>query len=141
MAATFEEVRAALATLNESLTGLTRSYERPPEAIHDFPAALHLPSEGTFEYESFGGACMTKMHRLRLIIVAGARSDLPENDETLVPFIDRVPDLLRTSPTLGLENVTQPAQARDYRLVTFNFANVAHLALEFIVEVGIYDDE
>jgi len=141
MAETFEQVRAALAAYNATMTGIQRSYEHSPEALHDFPCVLHLPAAGDFEYESFSGQCMTKIHQVRVIIVAGVRSDLPEDDETLVPFIDRVPDHLRNNPTLGLDSVATPARVVDYKLVNLVYARTVHLALEFTVEVAVYDDE
>ena len=140
MASTFEEVRAALATYNGTMTGIVRSYARPPESLHDWPCVLHLPGTGEFTYDSFDGDCMTKIHRLRVILVAGPRSDLPENDETLVPFIDRVPDHLRSDPDLGLSDIVQPAEVKDYKLVNFVYAGVEHLALEFNVGIGVFDD-
>ena len=142
MAETFDQVRGALATLFETMTGMTSDtvFERPPHSLQDFPCMLLLPFEGEFEYESFGGAEMNKVHRIRALVVGGVLSDLPEDDETLTPFIDRVPDQLQTDPDLGLAIVAQPAQARSYKFVGFDWNNVRHLALEFLVEVSVYDD-
>jgi len=142
MAETFDLVRGALATLFGSMTGLSAKtvYERPPHSLQDFPCMLFLPFEGDFDYESFGEDELNKTHRIRGIVVGGVQADLTEDDEVLVPFIDRVPDHLRTSPSLGLEIVAQPAKARGYKFVEFVYNAVSHNAVEFLIEVEVYDD-
>ena len=55
--------------------------------------------------------------------------------------VTRVPDHLRNNPTLGLDSVATPARVVDYKLVNLVYARTVHLALEFTVEVAVYDDE
>jgi hypothetical protein len=144
MTETFDQVRRALAAHYATMTGLTSDtvFEHPPHSLQDFPILLLLPSKGTFEYESFGGAEVNKLHQLRGVLVGGVKSDIPEGDEALVPFIDRVPDHLRTSPDLGLGDiVARPAVVREYKFVEFVYTTVSHLAIEFLFEVEVYDDQ
>lgn len=142
MAETFDQARDALKALFETMTGMSADtvYAQAPQGLQDFPCMLFLPNEGKFAYEVFGGSEINKEHLVRGIVVGGVLSDLTERQEALTPFIDRVPDLLRTSPNLGLSTVAQPAMATGYKFITFVYNQVQHLAVEFVIRVEVYDD-
>ena len=143
MANSFDIVRAALATLFATMTGMSSEtvHERVPQGLQDFPCMLLLPFEGENEYESFGGDELNKTHRIRGVVLSAPTSDLAQRDAELTPFIDRVPDVLRTSPDLGLGTViAQPVTATPYKFVDFVYNSVNHFAVEWTIEATYYDD-
>ncbi len=140
-----ETVKAALATLQAQIAGVTRAYEDAPYSLppSDLPAFVNFAAAAGYDYRAAdveGYVIVTREYRMRLL-VAAVQTGIPGEAEALCkPFFTSVPVYFFARPSLGGVSMVQMARiVADGGIQAFPWGqNEAHIGIEFRLQVGEY---
>jgi len=135
---TIAEVKAALKTLLEGVSGIARAYSDPPRSISraDFPVAVVFI--GNADYEDVGAETnmdwATRTYRLRVYVRSVGDGLDGEAEQAVEALIEPVRASLAASDRLARTCVHQRL-VRDSGAVVLRYQEMPYLGVEFTVEV------
>lgn len=120
------------ATLS-AMSGLSRTYDDPPESINQFPSLIVYPRDGEMSVVSSGFG--RSIHTIWADVVIG-RQYMPQAIDSAKPYPDRAFALLRADTTLGgtVEHIVWPIR---HRIVPVQYNDILHLVCRIEVRVKI----
>ena len=121
-----------LRTTLSAMSGLSRTYDDPPESINQFPSLIVYSDSGTMEYNASGGQSL----HLLVAEVYHARQHMPQAIDAAKVWPDRAYALLKDDYSLGgaVSHIVWPYR---YRIRPKNYNDIVHLVCRFEITVKV----
>lgn len=141
---TVSTVKARIAAICETITGVTSAYAGGPRAISDadLPAIVVLTGAAQKEDTSADMLTVNRTYQLALLALPWAEGIELEAEEKCEPFFERIEDAFFTRPSLQLaDNTTRLAEVQlvqtgpDTGVIDISLAGAAYAGVIFDISV------